>query len=66
MDRLRERQSNMQVITARTATFTATSLCLGLLLFSRSAVFNSLRSHGLQHVLPVFHHLLEFAQTHVP
>ena len=32
-----------------------------LLLFSRSAMSNSLRSHGLQHL----HHLLEFAQTHV-
>ena len=32
-----------------------------LLLFSHSAMSNSLRSHGLQHL----HHLLEFAQTHV-
>jgi len=32
-----------------------------LLLFSHSAMSNSLRSHGKQHL----HHLLEFAQTHV-
>ena len=40
--------------------------------FSHSVVFCSLRPHGLQHtrlpwpspVFPVFHHLLEFAQTH--
>ena len=34
--------------------------------FSRSAMSNSLRPHGLQHArLPVHHHLLEVTQTHV-
>ena len=37
-----------------------------LLLFSRSVVSNSLRSHELQHSgLPVHHQLPELAQTHV-
>ena len=36
------------------------------LLFSHSVVSNSLQPHGLQHArLPVLHHLLEFAQTHI-
>ena len=63
MDRFRERYNqirrlsntqvaNTQVVTARAVPFTATSLCLGLLLFSCSAVFSSLRSHGLQHARP--------------
>ena len=37
-----------------------------LLLFSRSVVSNSLQSHGCSTPgLPVLHHLLELAQTHV-
>ena len=34
--------------------------------FSHSVMWKSLWPHGLQHArLPCFHHLLEFAQTHV-
>ena len=37
-----------------------------LLLFSCSIVSNSLQPNGLQHArFPVFHYLLEFAQTQV-
>ena len=37
-----------------------------LLLFSRSVVSDSLGPHGFKHArLPVFHHLVELAQTHV-
>ena len=37
-----------------------------LSLFSRSGLSGSLWLHGLQHTrLPVLHHLLKFAQTHV-
>ena len=40
---------------------------IGLSLFSRSVVSDSLRPHELQHarLLSLFHYLPEFAQTHV-
>ena len=44
----------------------ATTVGMGYLLFSHSAMSDSLRPHGLQELgFLVLHHLLELAHTHV-